>query len=131
MKKLKIVPIGAIAILVVFLNSCSPFQQSSRSYDDDYGSRRSAYIDEPIFYSNSSPVLVRDAFSGKLFYIYPNNGYSPYGYGSSYDNGYYDQRVYRNQRSNRTYKKDTRKPQATPEQKQKQEQSRNIILGKQ
>jgi len=131
MKNLKIVPIGAIAILMVFLASCSPFQQTgSGGYEEDYGNRRSGYIEEPVYYNNSRPVLVRDAYTGKLFYVYPSNSYAPYGYRSGYDNGFYDQRVYNNQRVNRTPRRQVERPAATPEQKQKQQDSRNIILGK-
>ena len=113
MKNLKIVPIGAIAILMVFLASCSPFQQTGgERYDEGYGDRRSAYIDEPIYYNSNRPVLVRDAYTGKLFYVYPNNSYSPYGYGSRYDNGFYDQRLYSNQRVNRSPRKQVQRPAA-------------------
>lgn len=142
MKHYKLLPMVLFAALMVFITSCAPLQGSTYDTYDDNDYRRGNVAEERIMYNNGNPVLVRDAFSGRLFYVYPNVGYSQYG--NVYDNRFNDSRYYNNRRpnNNRNYRNNTSTnnrnnnntkvvtQEQRNEQRQKQEESRNIILGK-
>jgi len=99
MKKTSILSMVGTALLMVFLVGCSTIHDTT----DDYQTRsyNDRYRNTDSYYSNNAPILVRDRYSGKYFYVYPSNTYSSidnYGYDRNYYNG---NRSYYN--SNRNY----------------------------
>jgi hypothetical protein len=139
MKKNIFFSFALFSILAVVISSCTTMQEAGYySEDDGYNNNRSVYIEDPLYYNSARPLLVRDAFTGRTFYVYPNNGYSPYGssiYNMPLNNrNYSNRRAYGNGRSYRNPGRNTTAPVVSPQQKaeqrQKQESSRNLILGK-
>lgn len=139
MKKNIIFSFALFSILAVVISSCTTMQEAAYySEDDGYSNGRSVYIEDPMYYNSARPMMVRDAFTGRLFYVYPNNGYSLYG-SSLYNTplnsrNHLNRRAYGNGRTYRNPSRNTTAPVVSPqqkaEQKQRQEASRNLILGK-
>ena len=132
MKNRNIFSMVALSLLMVLGGiGCTTLQETTDgSYDDDRSIYRSSAFNDP-FYSTATPVLVRDAYTGRYFYVYPANTFSPY------DNYRYDNRNYNNRAyNNRIYSNPrTAQPQVSEEQRreqrQKLEDSRKRILGRQ
>jgi hypothetical protein len=139
MKKNIFFSFALFSILTVVISSCTTMQEAGYYNEDEgYRNNRSVYMEDPLYNSSVRPLLVRDAFTGRTFYVYPDNTYSPYGsslYNMPFDNrNYSNRRAYGNGRSYRNPSRNTTAPVVSPQQKaeqrQKQEASRNLILGK-
>lgn len=123
----------SVVLSIVFMvgaYSCTTLQETADGYEDDRLTSRNSSFYDP-FYNQSTPVLVRDAYTGRLFYVYPTNSLSPF------DNRMYDSR-YTNSRfnNNRYYSRpSTGRPHVSDEQRQqtreRQEEARRKILGRQ
>ncbi len=134
MKIPKLLSMVVLAILMVAGIGCTTLQGTMDGYEDENTSYRRSTYDDPFFYNSydSRPVLVRDVRTGRTFYVYPNSA------NTYYDNRYYNDRRYDNRRRNynNTYYNNTnRTPVVTDqqrrEQKEKAQESKRTILGKQ
>lgn len=131
MKNRNILSMVALSLLMVIgAIGCTTLQETTDgSYENERSAYRSSVFNDP-YYSNNAPVLVRDAYTGRYFYVYPSAAYSPYD-AYRYDNRYYNNRNYNN-RGFSTPR--SAQPQLTEdqrrEQKQKLEDSRRRILGR-
>lgn len=130
MKNRNILSMVALSLLIVIGGiGCTTLQETTDgSYENDRSAYRSSAFNDP--YYSAAPVLVRDAYTGRYFYVYPSAAYSPYD-AFRYDNRYYNNRNY----NNRIYSTPrSTQPQVSDEQrreqKQKLEDSRKRILGR-
>lgn len=134
MKNPKFVSMVVMAILMVVGVGCTTLQESAGGYDEENTSYRRSGLDDPFFYNNysSRPVLVRDIRTGRTFYVYPNSSsfYDPLGFDNRYynDRRYYNNRPRYNQNTNRN---PVISDQQRRDQKEKADESRRRILGKQ
>ncbi len=133
MKIPKLLSMVVLAILMVAGIGCTTLQGTMDGYEDENTSYRRSTYDDPFFYNSydSRPVLVRDVRTGRTFYVYPNSA------NTYYDNRYYNDRRYdrRYDDRRRYYNNTSRTPVVTDaqrrEQKEKAQESKKTILGKQ
>ena len=130
MKNRNILSMVALSLLMVIAGiGCTTLQETTDGSYDERSTYRSSAFNDP-FYNSATPVLVRDAYTGRYFYVYPSSAYS------TYDTYRYDNRYYNNRNYNNRYYNNTRnaQPQVSEEQRreqrQKLEDSRKRILGR-
>jgi hypothetical protein len=136
MKKTSILSMVGTALLMVFLVGCSTIHDTT----DDYQTRsyNDRYRNTDSYYSNNAPILVRDRYTGKYFYVYPSNTDSSidnYGYDRNFYNGnrsYYNSN--RNYSNNNHYTLRDSRPTVSDDQRRDQrandEEARKRILGR-
>ncbi len=122
MKSNKFLSFAFIAVLVVTAVGCTALRGDNEYLEN--GNNRRVYVDDPYMYNNT-PMWVRDPYTGRYYQVMPY-GYSPYG-NSRYGNRYYDQR-FDNRRP--VYRSNTKQTEARQQERQRVDESRKRILGK-
>jgi hypothetical protein len=123
MKSNKFLSFAFIAVLVVTAVGCTALRGDNEYLENGNNNRR-VYVDDPYMYNNT-PMWVRDPYTGRYYQVMPY-GYSPYG-NSRYGNRYYDQR-FDNRRP--VYRSNTKQTEARQQERQRVDESRKRILGK-
>jgi hypothetical protein len=130
MKNRFLLSMAIFSVLMVAGVGCTTMQEATDSYEDERSTYRSSAFNDPFSNNFGNQVLVRDAYTGRLFYVYPSNSFSSPFDAYRFDNRYYNNRSYNNRYGSRP---STSRPQLSDEQireqREKAEDSRRKILG--
>ncbi len=134
MKSTKYLSMAVLAFLIFAGVGCTTLYETTDGYNEGPSSSRRSMMNESYYYGSNAPILVRDMYTGRYFYVYPSNSYSQlnsYGYDRRYNNsGYYGNNYGYSDNRDR-YNRNESRPTVTDEQRRaKEDDARRRILGK-